>query len=146
MIKIDHLIYYILQLTWGILQNIAGFLVCAFLLIKDPKRPRFRFKGSFVTLWDSPYSAGIGMFIFLGRTRPEYFMPVLVHEYGHTIQSCILGPLYFFVIGLPSYIWAHRRKYAENRTRGLYRYSDFYPERWANHLGRIFTGMKPIDY
>jgi len=28
----------------------------------------------------------------------------LVHEYGHTIQSIILGPLYLLIIGIPSSI------------------------------------------
>lgn len=30
---------------------------------------------------------------------------LLVHEYGHTIQSMILGPLYLIVIGIPSTLW-----------------------------------------
>lgn len=27
---------------------------------------------------------------------------LLVHEYGHTIQSLMLGPLYLAIIGIPS--------------------------------------------
>ena len=30
---------------------------------------------------------------------------LLVHEYGHTIQSLILGPLYLVLIGIPSTLW-----------------------------------------
>ena len=44
----------------------------------------------------------MGMFLFLG----DHDKHVLVHEYGHSIQSCILGPLYLPVIGIPSLIWA----------------------------------------
>lgn len=27
------------------------------------------------------------------------------HEYGHQLQSYILGPLYLLIIGLPSGLW-----------------------------------------
>ena len=30
---------------------------------------------------------------------------LLVHEYGHTIQSLIFGPLYLIVMGIPSTLW-----------------------------------------
>ena len=58
---------------------------------------------------------GIGMFIFISEKCPkglesnlsmqETFERTKVHEYGHTIQSIILGPLFLLVIGIPSCIW-----------------------------------------
>lgn len=144
--RISYPLYYLLHLTWGILQNIVGFIMYISLIAMNPKRGRFRFNGAFVIGWDSDYSAGIGMFIFIGKVTREYFTGILSHEYGHTIQSCILGPFYLFVIGIPSFIWAHGRRFNMNRMSGKYRYSDFYPERWANHLGRRFTGIEPISY
>lgn len=67
--------------------------------------------------------------------------PVLVHEYGHTIQSMILGPLYLFVIGIPSCIWAFTPYFQKLRSKGKYSYYDFYPEKWANYLGSKVTGQ-----
>lgn len=39
------------------------------------------------------------------------------HEFGHTWQSRVLGPLYFFIIGIPS---------------AISRSSTFYTEEWAD--------------
>lgn len=144
--KINLFLFYFLQLTWGIIQNIVGFLIYIALMIKDPNRPRLRFNGAFVILWDSNYSASIGMFIFVGRVEFNYFARVVSHEYGHCIQSCILGPFYFLVIGLPSYIWAHNKRFIRNRYKGNYLYSDFYCEKWANRLGKKYTGLEPINH
>lgn len=58
------------------------------------------------------------------------------HEYGHTIQSRILGPLWLIVIGLPSIIWAAVWSKLYNKYR--VKYSWFYTESWANKL----TGAK----
>ncbi len=54
-----------------------------------------------------------------------------LHEYGHSIQSRILGPLYLIVIGIPSIIWAAYW----NPTKGSY--YKFYTEKWANKLGGV---------
>jgi hypothetical protein len=50
------------------------------------------------------------------------------HEWGHTRQSMMLGWLYLIVIGLPSIIWASRRR------RDYY---SFWTERWADRLGGV---------
>lgn len=54
-----------------------------------------------------------GLFIFINKN--DHTEKLRKHEYGHTIQSLILGPLWIFVIGLPSLIWCscfekYRRK------------------------------------
>ncbi|MCU7947074.1 MAG: hypothetical protein KZQ72_10615, partial [Candidatus Thiodiazotropha sp. (ex Cardiolucina cf. quadrata)] len=41
-------------------------------------------------------------------TRGEH--GVLLHEYGHYLQSLLLGPLYLPLIGLPSICWASIKK------------------------------------
>ncbi|MBQ6560547.1 MAG: hypothetical protein IJL85_06950 [Erysipelotrichaceae bacterium] len=133
-------IYRFLQWTWGIFQNIIGYIVFRSCIRRH--YPVFRFKNAYVSLWKRRDSASIGMFIFLGYPSTD----ILSHEYGHTIQSCILGPLYLPVIGLPSLIWCHSRRFNRNRQRGIYRYSDFYPERWANRLGEKYTRLRAIDY
>ena len=58
------------------------------------------------------------------------------HEYGHTIQSLILGPLYLPIVGIPSLIWSvyYRRKC---RRFPALQYYSFYTERWADRLGHI---------
>lgn len=58
------------------------------------------------------------------------------HEYGHSIQSKILGHLYLLVIGLPSLLWAWLGdKYREKYNKSCY---DFYTEPWVNKLGGAY--------
>lgn len=144
--RINNFLYYVLQMTWGIIQNALGFLLYVFLLLKNQRRARGRFFNAQVLSWDLDASAAIGMFIFLSRRHLDNPTRVLVHEYGHTIQSCILGPLYLLIIGIPSFIWANYPRFERNRRRGKYTYSIFYPERWANYLGRKYTGLPSINH
>ena len=59
---------------------------------------------------------------------------LLVHEYGHTIQSLILGPMYLPTIGLPSVIWLNFPGFKHWRRRTGTSYYSFFTERSANHL------------
>ena len=59
------------------------------------------------------------------------------HEYGHVKQSRILGPLYLFVIGIPSLLWAC---WYRKHKRGSY-YA-FYTEKWADKLGGVVRTEK----
>lgn len=60
------------------------------------------------------------------------------HEWGHSVQSRILGPLYLPVVGVPStlrviYLIAYR-KIKGRRWQG---YFDGFPENWADRLGGV---------
>lgn len=75
--------------------------------------------------------------ISLGRyiiANPMYIWEPLIlkHEWGHTRQSLMLGPLYLLAVGLPSLLWA--AWWHPGCGRGYY---DFYTERWANELGGV---------
>ena len=124
------------------IQNILGFIIWIYVLLTGPKEKRHVFHGALVTRWYLKSSMSMGLFLFMGTDDPR----VLVHEYGHTIQSCILGPLYLPVVGIPSFCWANTPHFERNRRMGRYRYSDFYPEKWANYLGWRFTGREGIRH
>ncbi|MBQ6494258.1 MAG: hypothetical protein IJI92_10390 [Erysipelotrichaceae bacterium] len=140
--KLHKFIFYFLQLTWGIPQNILGFLIYLYVRIKHPRALRFRFREAFVIHWKLKSSMSLGMFIFMGVEDPH----ILVHEYGHSIQSCILGPFYLLVIGIPSFLWANIPSMRRLRRNRHLHYSSFYPEKWANHLGRKVTHQDPLDF
>lgn len=59
----------------------------------------------------------------------------IAHEVdGHTKQSKLLGPLYLFIIGIPSISWAYlrdRKKYPN--------YYAFYTESWANKCAGLIV-------
>ena len=144
-------LYTILQLTWGIPQTLAGLFV--FLL--NIGCPHKMFHGAVCTSWKLKKSLSLGMFIFVtddpfffyedlkGRlTYDEFFTMLAVHEYGHTIQSLMFGPLYLILVGLPSIIWADRPSLVNKRMRDKISYFSVFPEDQANRLGEKFTGLK----
>ena len=130
----------VLQCTWGILQTLAGGAMFLVLI----RRKHFIYRGCVVTEWKRPQSASVGMFVFLSDSLSGQFRDdVLIHEYGHTIQSLILGPLYLPVIALPSALWCMTPRFERMRRDNGISYYSFYPERWANTLGEKVTGNKP---
>ena len=61
-----------------------------------------------------------------------------MHEFGHARQSAMLGPLYLFLIGIPSlsrviYRWGYYRIKGESWKKYYYGY----PENWADILGGV---------
>ena len=136
------ILFYMIQMSWGILQNALGFIVWLYVLLTGPKEERRFFHGALVTRWDLESSMSLGMFLFLGTDDER----VIVHEYGHSIQSLILGPFYLLVIGVPSFLWASSYSRVTRSRKKKVRYTSFYPERWANHLGKAVTGKEPIRF
>lgn len=145
------IIYCIAQCTWGILQTMLGFVV--FLMHYNNKH--FCYHGAIITVWEPKTSVSLGLFVFV--TSEPYFAKkyegeisteelsnrLLVHEYGHTIQSLILGPLYLIVIGIPSTLWGVLG--GKKRRDEQVPYGAFFTEKWANQLGEQVTGEKSID-
>lgn len=140
------ILYVFLQFTWGIIQNIAGVFVRLFVLIGSGKEARMgTHHGAVVTKWKKSHSMGLGMFIFFGHEGAPDEKNVLSHEYGHTVQSAWLGPLFLFVIGIPSYTWAFLPSCVKKRKEQGIKYCSFYPESWANRLGEKITGVPGPD-
>lgn len=77
-------------------------------------------------------------------TKDELSKRLLVHEYGHTIQSLILGPLYLIVIGIPSTLWGFLPNLHKKRKDEQISYFSFFTEGWANRLGEKITGEKSM--
>ena len=147
------ILYWLIQCTWGFLQSLLGFVV--FLLNIGEKH--FLFHGALVTQWKAKSSVSLGMFVFI--TQDPYFYDklkenyakadladrLLVHEYGHTIQSLILGPLYLIAMGIPSTLWGFLPALNEKRKLEGISYFSFFTEKWANTLGEKTTGKKSME-
>ncbi|MBO4385368.1 MAG: hypothetical protein J5854_08150 [Clostridia bacterium] len=134
------------QWTWGLPQNLVG---AALALVFRGRR--FRYHGALVTVYRSlrgiSNNSGfsLGSFIFMPEAWSDHDREhILVHEYGHSVQSLILGPFYLPVVGLPSVIWSRRysKKRSVYRDRGI-KYTDRFPENEADRLGEAVTGEKP---
>ena len=146
-------IYRLVQCTWGVLQTIAGFVV----FLCNIHSPHFAFEGAVVTRWKNPASVSLGMFLFVADepyffrryqkefTKEELSERLLVHEFGHTVQSLVLGPLYLPVMGLPSSLWGFLPCLIKLRHEKRTSYFSFFTERWANSLGEKWTGKKSME-
>lgn len=132
-------LYRICQCTYGAIQTLLGFLM----FLKYIKNPRYTFHGAIVTEWNSGSSLSLGMFLFVSvgyKEKPEtseLYKKLVVHEYGHTIQSLVLGPLYLIIVGLPSILWAALPPFRKMRREKKISYYSFYTESWANAWGEM---------
>ncbi len=133
-------LFYLIQFSWALPQNLLGLLLFVFLLLIDrfvrqnafSPRARSLFHGAVVTRWRLSGSMSMGIFLFCDS--PDN-IPLLVHEWGHTLQSAVLGPVYLPVIGLPSLVWANLPCLRRFRRQTHCAYTSFYPERWASRWG-----------
>lgn len=149
---LKYLFYILLQVTWGAVQTLLGFVV--FLL--NVNRKHYFYNGAIVTQWKNKSSVSLGLFVFV--TDEPYFYEklkddyskeqlssmLLVHEYGHTIQSLILGPLYLIFMGIPSTLWGFLPACAKKRKEKNVSYFSFFTERWANYLGETVLKQKSM--
>ena len=123
----EWIVYFILFI-WQILQNLIGIGFWVY----------FKLRGDLEVIVNNKYSKvyrskfmrggiSLGSFAFLSNTLSKRETTVR-HEQGHMWDSKVMGPLYVFIVGIPSILNA-----ALNFTKCYY---DFYCEAWANkHAG-----------
>lgn len=137
--KLRQILWIVLQCTWCLPQNLAG--LCMALALR--KHEHMRFQGAYVTAWRFQGCTSMGCFIFM-QDKAMQHRPLLVHEYGHTIQSAVLGWLYLPVIVLPSVLWFRLPVFRRYRRRRKLSYYRFYTEKWANHWGEKYCGERSM--
>ena len=122
--KFNKVLLYLYQLP----QNIIGLLLLCFY------KHEIKEKHGIIYYHCQGFSGGIslGQYILVG----DEYENTIKHEYGHLIQSRLLGPLYLLIIGLPSITWAGLiYGIIVNETHnGYYK---FYTERWADKLAGV---------
>lgn len=129
--------FYLIQFTWGLTVNLVGLLV--FLCCRARYSSK-RFHNSIVTyLPGNRGGLSLGIFIFLSVPGAEKNSGPCAHEYGHTVQCLLLGPLYWIVVAAPSLIW--RCLFEGYRRKRHISYDSFYCERWATAWGKKWSGV-----
>lgn len=129
------LAYWLAQLTWGAPQTLIG--VCVALACRLRRDRHATFREAHVSFWHVDAGLSLGPFMFVPESASD---GLLLHEYGHTMQSLVLGPVTLAAITLPSALWFHL-----GRWDGPSYYS-FYTEKWANSLAHAVTGGIPVGY
>lgn len=115
---------------WQFPQNLLG--LGLLLVLKGETRHklgsiRFYFLDTF------PGGITLGEYIIIGNNEAV----TICHEFGHVVQSRMLGPLYLFVVGIPSIVHAWLNDdigCCRHHSTGYYH---FYTEKWADKLGDV---------
>lgn len=121
---------------WQLPQNILGLILKIF-YPKTEDNNWWQWDDVEITV-SSKFRSGIslGRYIIVNDWNNRY--DVLSHEYGHHLQSEMLGPLYLLAVGLPSII----HNVFCNCEKHDHDYYDVYPERWATNLGKKYALKK----
>jgi hypothetical protein len=132
-------LFVFLQCTWGILQTLLG----AIFFLNVRHYPHTTYRGCIDTKWNSRSGLSLGLFIFTPRDDLLDSDKIRVHEYGHCVQSLVLGPLYL-LIGIVSLIWARNGFFIRLRREKKIPYTSCFVEAWASKWGELATGQKAI--
>ena len=128
-ISILHALLFGLLFLWQLPQNLVALIILLFSKTEGVIAYR---NFCFALKTKLPSKAGgvsLGSFALISPSNAHDEETVRHELDGHTVDSKIFGPLYLFVIGLPSII--HLMCYDGRKN-----YYDFYTERWANkHAG-----------
>ena len=120
---------FILLCIWQLPQLLIGLIMWPFLekkrLIAD-RHFNFCFEGE-----NMSGGISLGPIAYVSKYMSKH-TECISHELdGHTMQSKYLGPLYLFIIGIPSILWA----WLYNPKKHCY--YDFYTESWANNFANL---------
>ena len=138
--------------TWGHMQTLVGFFIYLWYI----RSPHTYYRGVVKTAWPLNSGLSMGLFIFTpwepeqnenkdeAKERMNYCNKVTVHEYGHTFQALLLGPLYPFVIGIPSIGWGSIPYFQRLRTKKKLSYTWLFCEKWASYWGEKITKEEAI--
>lgn len=132
---------------WELPQNLLGAANLAVQLARGGVRGLDHDRDRLLIELAGDGAVSLGYFVFWSA-RDNAYVPVgpenRDHEYGHSVQSRLLGPLYLPLVGVPSvarvvYAVGHRTLTGK-RWSGYY---DGWPERQADALGGADRSLRP---
>ena len=133
-------LYFLVQCTWGLGQTIIGFVY----FLANIRCPHKMYRCAIETRWNWHGGLSLGPFIFTPATDGDFYDGVCVHEYGHTFQSLLLGPLYA-IVGVISCTWGSLiHPWLQKRKNGTVPYTACFVEYWASAWGEKITGGKAV--
>jgi hypothetical protein len=130
---------FILLFIWQLPQNIIAVLMLPFLgkleLIAC-RNYAFCFIGE-----KMQGGISLGSFVYVSKSLSKYETHIAHELDGHTVDSKYFGPLYLFIIGIPSICWAGLRN-----TKKHPNYYTFYTEKWANKHAKLKVIKRSNSY
>ena len=113
--------------AWQLPQNLLGWLLTR---VMSPGMA-YRYHGTKIVC-SRRMRGGISLGRYIILSERMDHPTCILHEWGHTRQSRMLGPLYLPVVGIPSLLWAIWWRPSRSVS-----YYSFYTERWADRLAGI---------
>ncbi len=132
-------LFIIWQCTWGLPQTILG----AIFWWNIRHYPTHFYRGCLQTQWSGKGGLSLGLFIFTAKEGSPNYEKIRVHEYGHCIQSLVLGPAYL-ILGLISVCWANIPYFRKLRKEKNIPYTACFVESWASKWGELVTKEEAI--
>ena len=133
----------ILLWIWQFPQHLLAMIL---VLILKPESSEYYNGCKIYRVKQSYLGLSLGRYIFLST---NYQLPTIMHEYGHSIQSLWLGPLYLMVIGFPSLMFCYLRdRLFHNEwdmTSRIQWYYEQPTERSADKLGGVDRVKYPFE-
>lgn len=100
-------LFWILQLTWGIIMNVIG-LGAFLVLVFSGHKPRRFHQSIYFVVGNNWGGVNLGFVTVVSKVSGE---STLRHEHGHFIQNAMYGPLFPFIVAIPSMFRYHYRNY-----------------------------------
>lgn len=139
------ILYWIAQLTWGIIMNIIGMIAALCLLITGHKPKIFHYAVCF-EFGENWGGVSLGGFFFCNKTSDAH---VKFHEHGHGYQNIMFGVLFPFIIAIPSAIRCayYNHLYEKNPAKyyTLPPYDSIWFEGMASRLGYKYCEKELIQ-
>lgn len=125
---------------WQFLQNLFALIVLSFYKITKGviKFENYRGKKLYIVRPSNTMTAiSLGDYIIMGEDYDDE--QTRNHEYGHTIQSLVLGPLYLFTVGILSMTFNLMSRFSDSKGSGKFssNYYKRWPEKQADKLGGV---------
>lgn len=131
-------LFYVLSCTWGCLMTLAGALVAAALITFGKKKPTKEGPCWCFVIGKNWGGVSLGPVMLMSPANYAAGRTVK-HEFGHSLQNCLWGPLFPFVIALPSAGRYHRRETLRKKGVKLEtEYDDIWFEGQATEWGNKY--------
>lgn len=136
--------FYLLSFTWGLPWTLIGLVVFGISWVYFHEQMEIRLiDGRIAVTFTESRFGGVSLGIVYFVDSSDSFR-LHTHELGHTIQSMYWGPLFIFVIAIPSFARYHYRRWFRHNKPSKFRTFPPYDSVWfegqATSLGeKYFT-------
>ena len=104
-------LYYLTASVWGVIMTLIGLFVSGILAVvkfvtRDEIKITFRpFHWIYSISVGSNCWGGLSLGLCFLRDHKTWGGRLNAHEFGHTFQNCLFGPIFPFIVWIPSVIW-----------------------------------------